>query len=116
MKPDTVNLDYLKEMSGEDRDLMLEMIGIFIDEVPDYMMLMRKFLKNGDWDALGKIAHKAKASASIMGIQKLADDLMELETAAREGENFHMYPTYVERIEQQFTDAAEELKIISRTL
>ncbi len=112
----TVNLDYLKEMSGGDWELMLEMINIFITEVPEYISRLSNALNAGNWNELEKLAHKSKASALIMGMHKLADDLRDLETDTREGKNIDLYPTYVEKIEQQFIIAAKELRQISKTL
>ncbi len=112
----TVNLDYLNEMSGGDRELILEMINIFITEVPEYISRMSEALNTRNWDELEKLAHKSKASALIMGMHKLADDLRDLETDTREGKNVDLYPSYVEKIEQQFIFATKELREISKTL
>ncbi len=112
----TVNLDYLKEMSGGDRELMLEMINIFITEVPEYINRLSNALNSRKWNELEKLAHKSKASALIMGIHKLADDLRKMETDTREGKNIDLYPSYVKKIETQFRIAAKELKEIAETL
>ncbi len=112
----TVNLDYLNEMSGGDRELILEMITIFINEVPEYISRMRDALNTENWDELEKLAHKSKASALIMGMHMLADDLRDLETDTRESRNVDLYPSYVEKVEQQFIFAIKELRQISKTL
>jgi HPt (histidine-containing phosphotransfer) domain-containing protein len=116
MRTKIVNLDYLEEMSGGDRNLIIEMIDLFISEVPGYLSLMNEYLYKGNWESLGKLAHKAKASASIMGLNDLADDLKKLEHQTVEGTNTQAYPDQVQIINQQFNRATEELKQIVKTL
>lgn len=111
-----INLDYLNEMSGGDRNMILEMISIYITEVPGYVSRMKEYLKSGNIEALGKLAHKAKASASIMGATKLAEDLRELEQLAKDGEKVNLYGDYVKRIAEQFNFSIEELKKVSATI
>ena len=103
-------------MSDGDRNLILEMISLFITEVPVYLSLMNEYLNQGNWKSLGNLAHKAKASASIMGMNDLADNLKKLEQQTREGTNVDSYPDKVLYINQQFTLATEELKQIAKTL
>ena len=116
MSTKIVNLDYLNDMSDGDRNLILEMIELFISEVPGYLSLMNEYLNQKNWESLGKLAHKAKASASIMGMNDLADDLKKLEHQTREGTNSDEYPDQVQNINNQFTIATEELKQIAKTL
>ncbi len=116
MNCQSIDLDYLNEMSGGDRELIIEMIDIFISEVPGYLSHMNESLRKKDWNALEKFAHKAKASASIMGLNKLAGDLKELELITGNGENIHLYPGYAKSIEEQFSSAIEDLKLISKTI
>lgn len=111
-----VKLDYLNEMSGGDKSLILEMIQIFNSEVPGYVKRMEKLIKENNWEALGKLAHKAKASASIMGMKNVAEDLKELERITNKEINIKLIQTYVSKISGQFMSATEELKMIAKTL
>ncbi len=116
MTPGIVKLDYLNEMSGGDKSLILEMIQIFNSEVPGYVKRMEELLKENNWEALGKLAHKAKASASIMGMKNVAKDLKELERLTNKEINFKLIQSYVKTISGQFMSATEELKMIAKTL
>lgn len=116
MKHESVNLDYLKEMSGNDKKLISEMINIFNTEVPGYLDRMSELLKSEDWESLGKLAHKAKASASIMGMGKLTEELRQLEQDTGKKNNTDLYPGYVESIKKHFFSAIQELKTISDNL
>jgi HPt (histidine-containing phosphotransfer) domain-containing protein len=111
-----INLDYLKEMSGGKKELMLEMIGIFNSEVPGYLDRMNLYLEEENWDSLGKLAHKARASASIMGMHELVNELIGLERLSKEKKDTEKYSSYILNIEKKFHSAIEELNLISKTL
>jgi HPt (histidine-containing phosphotransfer) domain-containing protein len=114
--PHHVDLRYLNEISGGNRELLLEMIEIFNSEVPGYLKLLNEFYDKGNWEALGKLAHKARASASIMGMKQLATELRDIELLAKENKDIHSYPSLLHSIENKFIAAMEELKLFAKTL
>jgi HPt (histidine-containing phosphotransfer) domain-containing protein len=114
--PRHVDLQYLNEISGGNSELLIEMIEIFNSEVPGYLKLMNEFYENGNWEALGKLAHKAKASASIMGMKQLAIELRDLELLAQESKDIQSYPSLLHSIENKFIAAIEELKLFAKNL
>jgi HPt (histidine-containing phosphotransfer) domain-containing protein len=107
------DLSYLREMSGGNTDLVLEMIGIFKEQVAEFSKEMDHHLKNREFDLLGKLAHKAKSSVSIMGLQDLAKDLKNLETLAHDGKKAESYAGIVAKFKQETSEALQELKVIS---
>jgi HPt (histidine-containing phosphotransfer) domain-containing protein len=111
-----IDLKYLNEISDGKKDLMMEMVQIFNSEVPGYIRSMNQYYESGNWEALGKLSHKAKASASIMGMKQLASDLKDLELLAQEQKDTRLYPALLKSIEDQFLAAMEELKLFKQTL
>jgi HPt (histidine-containing phosphotransfer) domain-containing protein len=109
------NLDYLNEISGGDNRLLLEMIEIFNTEVPGYLQRMNQLLEMGDFEGLGKLAHKAKASASIMGMNEVATDLKDLERLA-EIKDMEKLPSHILSIQQKFNSAIDELDQVYKTI
>jgi HPt (histidine-containing phosphotransfer) domain-containing protein len=116
MKSKNIDLEYLNEVSGGNTGLILEMIQIFNSEVPGYLKLMKEFYSSGNWVALGRLAHKAKASASIMGMNNLANELKNLELLTQEKSDPQPDPSILGTIEDQFLVAIEELKSFAMTL
>ena len=111
-----VNLDYLNSMSGGNKDIIREMIGLFQQQVPEFLSEMKEHHKNGDWHNLGALAHKAKSSIAIMGMELLAEKLKELEVKAKKGEDPDSYQSYIRLFEDQTTTAVSELDQILKTL
>ena len=74
-----IDLSYLKEMSGNNKDIMVEMVEIFIEQNPEFTEGISSYFENKQWTELGAIAHKAKSSVRIMGMDELGDCLEKIE-------------------------------------
>lgn len=111
-----VNLSYLNEMSEGESALIKEMIDIFFVQVDEFIEMMNTYLEQKDYDNLSKIAHKAKSSIAIMGMNELADDLKTLEIIAKKREEIDQYPKYIAKFENQCKLAVKELKEIYKEL
>lgn len=73
------DLSYLKEMSGNDKSIIEEMIEIFIEQIPEFTDEVSSNFDTRDWAGLGAIAHKAKSSVRTMGMEYIGDCLEQLE-------------------------------------
>jgi len=111
-----VDLSYLREMSGGNKELILEMISIFKSQVVEFGQSMDQLLKNKDFESLGKLAHKAKSSVSIMGLDNLALLLKDLENSAREGIHVETYAGIVDSFKQETAEAIRELNLVINNL
>ena len=110
------DLSYLREMSGGNKDLILEMITIFKDQIVEFGNEMDNLLMNKEYESLGKLAHKAKSSVSIMGLNDLADSLKTLENDARTGKMPERYPMVVDLFKKETAEAIKELNIVTENL
>lgn len=104
------DLSYLRNMSGDNPDIIKEMIGIFIEQAEEYIIEMKKNLEDKNYDAIGKLAHKAKSSISIMGMNDLAADMKTLELLAKEEKEKESYPGFIDKFVNQTQQAITELK------
>ena len=77
------DLSYLRNMTDGNPELIREMIEIFLDQVNEYIREMQQSYEQKNWQALSRIAHKAKSSVVIMGMHNLADMLNELELLSK---------------------------------
>jgi HPt (histidine-containing phosphotransfer) domain-containing protein len=97
-------------------DLIKEMIQIFVEQLPEFTGGLAEHLANGDFVALGALAHKAKSSVAVMGMEALTADLKKLELTAKAGTEQEAYPGLVERFIEQVTLTADELTIYAASL
>lgn len=107
-----IDLTYLREMSAGNYDLMKEMVDIFNEQAVEFRANMQKYLEQGDWLNLGRTAHKAKASISIMGLNDLAAELKKLELDSKVGKNTDQYKKTVDSFLQACDDISKELDIV----
>ncbi|NOY37762.1 MAG: Hpt domain-containing protein [Chlorobi bacterium] len=115
-KSQIVNLDYLNSMSGGNPDIIREMIEMFNQQIPGFIQEMNDLYNRQDWIKLGALAHKAKSSIAIMGMDELTGKMKELEMKARNSEDTDTYKHYITLFEDQTNQAVEELKEIIKTL
>lgn len=110
------DLTYLENMSMGSNEIITEMIQLFIDQLPEFTEGLTEHLRNGDFNALGALAHKAKSSVAVMGMNSLATDLKTLELSAKSGENPDQYPVIVNRFIEQVTLTGAELAAYAKTI
>lgn len=109
------DLAYLESMSLGN-DMIAEMIDLFVQQVPEFTEGLTTLLANGDYPALGALAHKAKSSVAAMGMNETAGDLKTLELTAKAGEDKENYPVLVQRFIDHVTLTVEELSAYADTI
>ncbi|MCK4700155.1 MAG: Hpt domain-containing protein [Bacteroidales bacterium] len=112
--PQIVNLTYLKDMSGDNKEIMKEMINIFISQVSEFAEEMEDLNNKKEYFKLGNLAHKAKSSISIMGMENLANELKEFELLAKEEKDTDNYKEFINHFKQLCDLATDELKEINK--
>ena len=107
------DLSYLRHMTDGNPELFREIIEIFLKQVKEYTRDMQDYYQQKNWQALSRLAHKAKSSVAIMGMHQLAEMLKELEIFSREQKNIEKFPQYIYRFETECNEASEELKTLN---
>ena len=104
------NLDYLKEITGGEPEIMNEFIQMFFDQLPEFRDGLTSHLSNQKWKELGELAHKAKSSVMTFGMNDLGHRLKELQLKTQKLEGIDSYPVYVEEFINAIALAEVELK------
>ncbi len=110
------DLSYLKSMSSDNHELIHEMIDIFTVQVDEFNGEFQHLLDEGNYEALGKLAHKAKSSVAIMGMEDLAGMLKEFEILAKDGRKPEKYQGYVDRFISECREAVRELELYKKKM
>ncbi len=111
-----IKTDYLEMVSGGNREITGELISIFRQQVQEFNEQMATLFKNGKYEEMGLLAHKAKSSVAIMGMEELASLLKEMETMARTGANSNTYSDTLIRFSNDTAEAVKELESYLSTL
>jgi len=96
-------------MTDDNNDLILEIIDIFIVQVERFWIDMQDFNYKKDYDSLGKLAHKAKSSVAIMGMDKLSKKLNEFELLCYERKNIEIYQDIISNFKSECLIVIQEL-------
>ena len=107
-----IKTDYLEMVAGGDQELLKELINMFRDQVAEFNSEMNMLFLKKDFHALGLLAHKAKSSVAIMGMDSLANLLKTFEVQAREEVNTDLYQSYITRFENDTRSALTELNTL----
>jgi len=99
----------MKSMFGDNKKVLKEMIDIFAEQVVEISEQMDHAFENKDYVTLGKLAHKAKASVSMMVMKNMAAMLKELELNASEGKYTETFEATVTQFKNSCSIAVEEL-------
>ena len=67
-----INTEYLDSVSGGDSEIIKELVILFKDQSFEIYIEMKKLLAEKNYKSLGLLAHKAKSSVAIMGMNDLA--------------------------------------------
>jgi len=70
---------------GGDRELLRELVGIFMDDGPKRLEALREAMTASDVQLLEQVAHSLKGSAAILGASRLQESALALEEAAHDG-------------------------------
>ena len=104
-----INVSYIEEVCGKDKEIITEMVNIFREQMPELAGEMWELYRNKDYFNLGLIAHKAKSSVAIMGMEDMAIKLKDLELKAKAGEDEDLYEGYIKEFVSQGKEAVSEL-------
>ncbi|MFA9389886.1 MAG: Hpt domain-containing protein [Prolixibacteraceae bacterium] len=104
------DLSYLKEITGGESSIVIEMVEMFIAQVDEFKENLDKHLKDKNWLDLGKEAHKAKSSVLIVGMEELGKNLKKLQLLTEEEREVETYPDFVSMFNEQCDAAVGELQ------
>ena len=104
-----IKTEYLDSVSGGDPDIICEIVNLFKEQAVEISNEMKALMAEGNYKMLGLLAHKAKSSVSIMGMNDLAVMLKTFELQARDEKDLHLYDSYITRFQTETQAAISEL-------
>ena len=115
IKLQKANLDYVEEISGGDNGFKKELIEIFIQQIPEFIGNMNKFLAEKNLPDLAKEAHTAKSSVLIFKMEETGKTLKRIQLNAENNE-LDSIPDMIEVVKEEMENASAELSVILKEL
>jgi HPt (histidine-containing phosphotransfer) domain-containing protein len=94
---------------GADLDLVRELVGLFVEDVPPRLISIQKALAEGNVDQVMEDAHHLKGSLGNMGLLRFADLARQMEEEARAG-SLKSAPELLEAMHSAFPEGHAALK------
>jgi HPt (histidine-containing phosphotransfer) domain-containing protein len=111
-----INTEYLDSVAGGDPEIIREIVTLFKEQVIEINSEMSTRFIAKEYKALGLLAHKAKSSVSIMGMNDLAIMLKTFELQAKENKETGLYESYIIRYKNETEEAIKELDNLVKNL
>jgi PAS domain S-box-containing protein len=78
-KAQTFDLTYLKLISNNNEEFIIEMMQTFVQTIPGILNEMQTCLVEKDWTKLSRLAHQIKPSFTLLGIHSLRTSILFIE-------------------------------------
>ncbi len=104
------DLSYLNQVFQGNRDMINNIIRLFIQQVPDYIQEMEECVRKNEPLSLHPLAHKAKSSISMLGIRDMEADILQIEQDSKHLRNLDRLPTLVANVKQNYQEVYIQLK------
>ncbi len=107
-------VDELLSLTGdEDPELLLDLIGMFLEDAPIKLSAILHGLASGDFEALSGAVHSLKGSAGNLGAHVVQHDCESLQHAGRSN-NKDVARELIPNLEQHFAEALEALEALQQ--
>lgn len=103
------NLEELDRFSFGDEEFRNELIKIFTEQLPEFIINLNLFYEKQEWENLAREAHTAKSSVLIFGMQNTGKMLKEIQTLAEAGETSEL-PFLLESVISDMKIVLDDLK------
>jgi HPt (histidine-containing phosphotransfer) domain-containing protein len=94
-------MHYLKAITSDNRELMIELIDIFLEEVPQAIEKIKVFYQDNDWTSIQRAAHKLRSNYKYVGAEEAEAFLKTLETDFGVEQNKQLYAPAIEALQQK---------------
>ncbi len=74
-----VDLSYLMDMSNNDINFVIEMLEMFVLQIPDIIVNLQVELGRKNWGKIGDLSHKVKSNFKMLGLGQQEADAFEVE-------------------------------------
>ena len=92
-----ISLDYLHQLSGNDKEFEKEILKQFIQQAPDELEQLEQSINTNDFDSVRRTAHSLKSTVGYVGLSEELHPLLEqIEKDAVVQNNEHFKTNYTQ--------------------
>ena len=87
-----MNLDFLEKFTGGDHELTIQLMEIFLKQIPEAIQKLTHSIASQDWSETHAISHKIKSSIAIFELNELKKLITNIEEYSRDQVNLEKIP------------------------
>jgi len=110
-----INTSRIEELAAGDTEFYIEIIDIFLNQIPDFINKMTTTLNEKNWQLLAREAHTAKSSVLTFGMEDTGVLLKKIQLLA-EGNELNDLPVLVKKAISDLEAAVPELHELKNSL
>ncbi|WP_338408123.1 histidine kinase [uncultured Flavobacterium sp.] len=104
------NLAKAYALSDNDPEFVMQIVTLFVTEIPDDLSQIKEGIKNKDHKHAYAFAHKVKPTLDLLGLNVAFEEILQVEAWTKnQGEKKEIKETF-KSIKNQVNDAVKELK------
>lgn len=111
-----LDLSYLQGISNGSTEFMIDIIDLFLSQMPDYFEQLDQLITVENWENAAEIAHKIKPSLTFMGVRSAMESMAEIERNARNLENLDTIPSSFKILKEMSVELFVKLAAIKSEL
>ncbi|MGN7204974.1 Hpt domain-containing protein [Pedobacter sp. SAFR-022] len=93
-----LDLSYLRDMSGDSIEFMIEMLEMFKQQTPIYIDDLSRALEEKNWPKVSSCAHKIKPTFAYVGREDAKNHMQLMEVNARDQKDLEALPAALEEL------------------
>jgi len=103
----SINLKYLRQITGNQPELIIELMDTFVQQAPLAIAKVRQAWQNKDLEQLQRAAHKAKPGFQYVGATEIEYLLSQLEDYSEQSASIQPGETIIDRLEKLTKEAIQ---------
>lgn len=106
------DLSYLNQVFQGNKEMIHQIIIMFVKQVPDYFNEMQECVVRADFSALHPLAHKAKSSIAMLGLKDMEALVLEIEKKSKNGGAETLLEDLVSRVLDDYNGISVQLEYL----
>jgi len=104
------SLEKIEELSGGDEEFTLSIVGVFLEEIPQDLSILKEAIHNQDFESIYQHAHKIKPNVDLLGMEEVRQQVLAIEKQGRNEKDINVINDLFPPVEKAINEAVVQLK------
>ncbi len=110
------DLTFLEEIADGNKEFLIESIDMFLAQTPEIFNNITQSITSKDWVTTASLAHKVKSNLGFFGMDRIKNEMQEIEINAKGGGTDPMIAAKFESTKKAVLKTIEQLYQIKKQI